>query len=73
MIDLRHDGAGNQQLRPIGGPWSMFGRMRMLAGGHMLEDIVMYNRFMKCLACSMLHIAKRLIMAKAFQILGIVI
>ncbi|MFM7979966.1 MAG: hypothetical protein ACKPKO_11690 [Candidatus Fonsibacter sp.] len=38
MYDLRND------FRPIGGPWSFFTRMRILAGGQILEDIDMYNR-----------------------------
>ncbi|MFM7984141.1 MAG: hypothetical protein ACKPKO_32930 [Candidatus Fonsibacter sp.] len=29
--------------RPIGGPWSFFTRMRILAGGQILEYIDMYN------------------------------
>ena len=31
-------------LRPISGPWSFFRRMRILAGGQVLEDIDYYNR-----------------------------
>ncbi|MFM7987461.1 MAG: hypothetical protein ACKPKO_49930, partial [Candidatus Fonsibacter sp.] len=43
MYDLRNDAAiSGQQLRPIGGPWSFFSRMRILASGQILED--MYNR-----------------------------
>ena len=45
MYDLRNDAAiAGQQLRPVGGPWSFFSRMRILAGGQILEDIDMYNR-----------------------------
>ncbi|MFM7984860.1 MAG: hypothetical protein ACKPKO_36625, partial [Candidatus Fonsibacter sp.] len=29
---------------PIGGPWSFFTRIRILAGGQTLEDIDMYDR-----------------------------
>ena len=32
------------KLRPIGGPWSFFSRVRILAGGQILEDIDLYNR-----------------------------
>ncbi len=31
-------------LRPIGGPWSFFQRMRVLCGGQIVEDITGYNR-----------------------------
>ncbi|MFM7980615.1 MAG: hypothetical protein ACKPKO_14980 [Candidatus Fonsibacter sp.] len=45
MYDLRNDAAiVGQLLRPVGGPWSFFNRMRILAGGQILEDIDMYNR-----------------------------
>ncbi|MFM7979184.1 MAG: hypothetical protein ACKPKO_07695 [Candidatus Fonsibacter sp.] len=45
MYDLRNDSdADANKLRPIGGPWSFFTRMRILAGGQILEDIDMYNR-----------------------------
>ena len=44
MFDLRNDGAGNQQLRPIGGPWSPSSRMRFLSGGQVLQDSDMYYR-----------------------------
>ncbi|MFM7982477.1 MAG: hypothetical protein ACKPKO_24460 [Candidatus Fonsibacter sp.] len=44
MYDLRNDyDADPKKLRPIGGPWSIFTRMRILAGGQIL-DIDMYNR-----------------------------
>ena len=33
------------RLRPIGGPWSLCSRMRIVAGGHVSEDIDMYNSF----------------------------
>ena len=32
------------KFRPIGGPWSFFPRMEILAGGQILEDIDMNNR-----------------------------
>jgi hypothetical protein len=32
------------RLRPIGGPWSFFSRMRILASGQILEDIDLYNK-----------------------------
>jgi hypothetical protein len=32
------------QLRPLGGPWSYFGRMRMLSAGQLVEDIDQHNR-----------------------------
>ncbi|MFM7982406.1 MAG: hypothetical protein ACKPKO_24105, partial [Candidatus Fonsibacter sp.] len=45
MYDVRNDSNdGAKLLRPIGGPWSFFSRMRILAGGQVLEDIDMYNR-----------------------------
>ena len=45
MYDLHNtDATAAHRLRPIGGPWSFFSRMRVLAGGQILEDIDMYNR-----------------------------
>ncbi len=45
MYDLSNDATiAGQQLRPVGGPWSFFSSMRILAGGQILEDIDMYNR-----------------------------
>ena len=31
-------------LRPIGGPWGFFQRMRVLCAGQLVEDIMDYNR-----------------------------
>ena len=45
MFDLRNtDSTAAHRLRPIGGPWSFFRRMRVLCGGAMVEDIDSYNR-----------------------------
>jgi hypothetical protein len=45
MFDLRNtDAVKAHKLRPIGGPWSFFRRMRLLCGGTMVEDIDSYNR-----------------------------
>ena len=45
VFDLPNtDNAAKLRLRPIGGPWSFFSRMRILAGGQILEDIDLYNR-----------------------------
>jgi hypothetical protein len=45
MFDLRNtDATTAHNLRPIGGPWSFFRRMRVLCGGTMVEDIDNYNR-----------------------------
>jgi hypothetical protein len=33
-----------KELRPIGGPWSFFRRMRLMAGGTIIEDIDNYAR-----------------------------
>ena len=44
MFYSGNDGGANQQLRPIGGPWSFFARMRVIAGGQVLEDVDMYNK-----------------------------
>ena len=33
-----------KRLRPIGSPWGFFRRMRILAGGQIIEDIDQYNR-----------------------------
>ena len=45
MFDLQNtDATAAHRLLPTGGPWSFFSRMRVLAGGQILEDIDMYNR-----------------------------
>ena len=45
MFDLVNtSGVVGLSVRPICGPWSFFSRMRILAGGQILEDIDMYNR-----------------------------
>ena len=45
MFDSQNtSGVAGLRLRPVGGPWSFFSRMRILAGGQILEDIHMYNR-----------------------------
>ena len=33
-----------QKLYPVSGPWSMFRRLRVMAGGQLLEDIDYYNK-----------------------------
>jgi hypothetical protein len=35
---------GGKRLRPLGGPWSFFRRMRVLAAGQLVEDVMDYNR-----------------------------
>jgi len=35
---------GTKELRPIGGPWSFFKRMRVLCNGQIVEDIDDFNR-----------------------------
>ena len=37
-------GGENQKLRPLARPWAFFRRMRILAGGQIIEDINQYNR-----------------------------
>ena len=45
MFDLHDtDDAARHRLRPIGGPCGFFSRVRILAGGQVIEDIDMYNR-----------------------------
>ncbi len=39
-----NDGATGAELRPSSGPWSFFRRVRLLAGGQLVEDIDYYNR-----------------------------
>ena len=42
MFDLHNEGPANSNLRPIGGPWSLFSRLRILCGGQLVEDISEY-------------------------------
>ena len=66
MFDVINDGVGNQQFRPLGGPLILSSRMRILAGGQVLEDIDMYNAVNEMFSIfSVLQIAERMIMAKA--------
>jgi len=49
MFDLKNNessstGGGYMLLRPLGGPHTFFKRMRILAGGQVIEDIDNYNR-----------------------------
>ena len=45
MFDLVNmDSTEAKELRPLGGPWSFFRRMRVLCGGQVVEDIDNYNR-----------------------------
>ena len=49
MFDLKNNessstGGGYMLLRPLGGPHTFFKRMRILAGGQVIEDISDYNR-----------------------------
>ena len=42
---LVNDGSSAaQKLYPVSGPWSFFRRLRVLAGGQLIEDIDYYNR-----------------------------
>ena len=42
LTNLQNDGIA--RLRPLGGPWSFFRRMRILAAGQLVEDIDQHNR-----------------------------
>ena len=45
MFDLYNtNGTPANRLRPIGCPWAFCSRMRILAGGQILEDIDLHNR-----------------------------
>jgi hypothetical protein len=45
MFDLNNDDpTATKLLRPLGGPWSFFRRMRVLAANQVIEDIDNYNR-----------------------------
>ena len=50
MFDLVNDGIPGStpntgpRLRPLSGPWSFFRRVRLMAGGQLIEDIDYYNR-----------------------------
>ena len=47
MFDLQNtSGFASLRLRPSGGTWSFFNRMRILAGGQILEEVDM---------CSIVH------------------
>jgi hypothetical protein len=45
MFDLHNlEPTAAKELRPLGGPWTFFRRMRILVGGQVVEDIDSYNR-----------------------------
>ena len=45
MFNLVNDGASAaNKLYPVSGPWCFFRRLRVLAGGQLIEDIDYYNR-----------------------------
>ena len=45
MFDIKNNAAvAAQQLRPIGGPWAFFRRVKLVAGGQTVEDIDFYGR-----------------------------
>lgn len=45
MFDLNNDDETPAKLlRPVGGPWGFFQRMRVLCAGQLVEDIMDYNR-----------------------------
>ena len=44
QFTLANNGAAAQRLRVVSGPWSFFRRVRILAGGQILEDMDDYNR-----------------------------
>ena len=49
MFNLTNtDATAGRELRPLGGAWSFFRRVRILAGGQVIEDIDNYNRPMRC-------------------------
>ena len=41
---LKNKGAAGVNLRPIGGPWAFFRRVRILAGNQIIEGIDQYHR-----------------------------
>lgn len=45
VFDLvNSDATPGRKLRPIGGPWSFFQRLRVLSGGVVVEDLDLYHR-----------------------------
>ena len=44
-------GTAGRQLRPLGGPWCFFRRVRLLIGGAIVEDIDFYNRCHEMFHC----------------------
>ncbi len=43
-IEFHVQSNGAQPLRPVGGPWGLFRRTRVLAAGQLAEDIDQYDR-----------------------------
>ena len=61
MYDLANTAINvGHKLRPIGVPWSLFSRMRILAGGQVLEDMESTTGFMICSTCSVHRTADKM-------------
>ena len=43
-LHINNETAAGKPLRTLGGPWSVFRRMRCLIGGSLIGDIDYYNR-----------------------------
>ena len=44
VYTLTNTATSNQYLRPVGGPWSMFSRVRCMYQGAIFDDVSEYNR-----------------------------
>ena len=68
MFTVNNDGAAATELRVLSGPWSFFGRMRILCAGQLVEDIDQYSRIQEMMR---LLVAKESRTNDAAEVFGI--
>jgi hypothetical protein len=67
MFNLNNlDTTANKNLRPLGGPWTFFRRMRILCAGQLVEDIMDYNRIHQMIHMMIAKESRENDMAEAF-------
>jgi hypothetical protein len=71
MFNLKNNDAdAAKKLRPLGGPWGFFQRMRVLCGGQLVEDIMDYNRIHQMMHILIARESRENDSAEAFGVLA---
>ena len=66
LNNLAGESVTPKNLRPLGGPWSFFRRMRILCAGQLVEDIMDYNRIHEMIHMMIARESRENDMAEAF-------